>query len=90
MTLENIFTLKIETLLKQSMLLIANIQMAHMNLIYDHLQQENMKLQIKVQNLTREFCSTVSVRTPPRWTRATTVTLVPTILNHRVAAAAGR
>lgn len=41
-TLENIFTLKIETLLSQRTLALANTQMSHMYRIYERLQLENM------------------------------------------------
>lgn len=53
-TPHNIFTLKIETLLSQRMLSMANTQTAHMYWVYEPLQQENMRLQNKVQDLTRD------------------------------------
>lgn len=41
-----------------------NTQMTYMDWIYDYLQQENMKLQIQVQDFTREIWSMVLTRIP--------------------------
>lgn len=63
-TLENSFTLKMETLLIQRTKSMANSKTMYMDRLYDHLQQENSKLQIQVEDLTKELCSTVLASTP--------------------------
>lgn len=63
-----------ETLLTQQILGIANTQTAHMDRLYDRLQQENARQQIQIQDLIQEVRSTVSARTPP--------TCIPTTMAH--------
>lgn len=67
-----------------------NTQTVHINLLYDRFKQENVKLQIQVQDLTRELCSTVSARLSLTWTAATTVPSVPIAPDLRVSGAAAR
>lgn len=65
MTLEMIFTLKIETLLTQRLLAVVNSQTNHIDRVYDFLQQEKMRQQSQVQEFTRELRSTISPLTFP-------------------------
>lgn len=73
-TLESNFILKMETLLTQRTLALANTQKAHIDWMYNRLQQENMKLKMQVQDLTRELCRTESTRILPTWTPTTDAT----------------
>lgn len=88
LALEIIFTLKIKTLLTQMMLSMANCQTTHIDGTYYRFQQRNVKLQIEVQDGTKELCSTVAVRISSILTPASMVTPVKTIPDPRVAAAA--
>lgn len=90
MTVETIFTLKIETLLTQKILSVRNTQTSHMDQVYVRLQPKNMKLQNQVQELTRELCRTVATKTALTWTLAMTAHTVSFIPNPRIASEAAK
>lgn len=91
MTMKKTFTLKMKTLLTQRMLLMAISQTNHIAQVYDCLQQENMRLQGQVLDLTRESWSTVSaIIRLSSFTYTMTVPPVQTSPDPRVIAAAGR
>lgn len=87
-TLENSFTLKMEILLRKRTLSRENTHTEHTDRLYDRLQQKNARSQNKIRDLTREFRSTVSAKTPLIWTPTTTATQLPSVPDSRVAAAA--
>lgn len=60
MTVEKTFTLKMEILLTQRILSIANSNRNNIERVYDRLQQENAKLHEQVQDLTKELQSMVA------------------------------
>lgn len=64
-TLENIFTLKMKTLLIQRRISATNILTTDMDRTQNRLQQENIGLQTQIQHFTRELRSTVAVRISP-------------------------
>lgn len=53
-----------ENLITQRMVLMTSTEKPHIDGVYDHLQQDNMKLQKQIQDLTRELRRTVSAITP--------------------------
>lgn len=87
-TFENSFTRKMENLLRQLTLLIANTQTAQIDPLYGPRRQENTRLQIQVQDLSRQLCSTVSARPTSLWKPTTTGTPLPNVPDTRVADAA--